>query len=116
MSVVKSFYRTIKDRWQSESGYRQVLIIAFPLILSTGSWSVQQFVDRVFLTWYSPEAVAAAMPAGLLNFTIMSFFLFIFVFFIFFASQYYVANQNQRIGPAIWQGNYVALWAFILIE
>lgn len=109
MSVVKSFYRTIKDRWQSESGYRQVLVIAFPLILSTGSWSVQQFVDRVFLTWYSPEAVAAAMPAGLLNFTIMSFFLGIAGYVSTFAAQYYGANQHQRIGPAIWQGNYVAL-------
>jgi len=47
--------------------------MAFPLILSTGASSVLHFIDRMFLTWYSPEAIAAAMPGGILNFTVMSF-------------------------------------------
>ncbi len=34
--------------------------MAVPLILSTGVWSVLHFVDRMFLAWYSPEAIAAA--------------------------------------------------------
>jgi MATE family multidrug resistance protein len=105
-----SFYRNIQDRWGSESGYRQVLTVAIPLILSTGSWAVQQFVDRIFLTWYSPEAVAAAMPSGLLNFTIMSFFLGIAGYVSTFAAQYYGSGQHQRIGPAIWQGIYIAFF------
>jgi MATE family multidrug resistance protein len=107
--VIKSSFVNIKNRWHAESGYRQVLIVAIPLILSTGSWSVQQFVDRIFLTWYSPEAVAAAMPAGLLNFTLMSLFIGIAGYVSTFAAQYYGAGQYERIGPAIWQGIYVSL-------
>ena len=35
-----------------------------PLILSTGSWSLQGFINRMFLVWHSPESLAAAMPGG----------------------------------------------------
>ena len=56
--------QNLKTRWNDPGGYREVLVIAIPLILSTATWSIQHFVDRMFLTWYSPEAIAAAMPAG----------------------------------------------------
>ena len=65
----------LKNRWNTEGGYREVLVIAIPLILSTATWSVQHFVDRMFLTWYSPETIAAAMPAGMLSFTMISVFM-----------------------------------------
>ena len=64
----------LRRRWHSEGGYREFLGLAFPLILSTASWSIQHFVDRVFLTWYSTEALAAAAPAGMTNFIFLSFF------------------------------------------
>ncbi|HOW99429.1 MAG TPA: MATE family efflux transporter, partial [Deltaproteobacteria bacterium] len=69
------FLHKLKGRWGSEGGLREVLTLALPLILSTGSWAVQQFVDRMFLTWYSPDSIAAATPAGILNFTVMSLFI-----------------------------------------
>ena len=31
------------------------------------------FVDRMFLLWHSTEAMAAAMPAGMLHFTLLCF-------------------------------------------
>ena len=62
----------IQKRWSEENGYRVVLKMAVPLILSTGAWAIQQFIDRIFLTWYSPEAIAAALPAGISNFTLFS--------------------------------------------
>ena len=37
-----------EERWRADGGYREFLQIAFPLILSTASWSIQHFVDRVF--------------------------------------------------------------------
>lgn len=97
-----------KKRWHSEGGYRQFLVIAFPLILSTGALSVQHFVDRMFLSWYSPEAIAAAMPAGMLNFCIMSLFIGTAGYVNTFVAQYFGAGQKHRIGPAVWQGIYVS--------
>ncbi|MGD2271244.1 MAG: MATE family efflux transporter [Desulfobacterales bacterium] len=92
-----------------EGGYREVLVIAIPLILSTASWSVQHFVDRMFLAWYSPETIAAAMPAGMLHFSIVSIFMGTAGYVSTFVAQYYGAQQYQRIGPALWQAVYVSI-------
>ena len=99
----------LKDRWNIAGGYREVLVIAIPLILSTATWSVQHFVDRMFLSWYSPEAIAAAMPAGMLNFSITSIFMGTAGYLSTFVAQYYGAKRFHRIGPALWQGVYVSL-------
>ena len=61
-------FSSVLNRWHTPGGYREFFSIAMPLILSTASWSIQHFVDRVFLTWHSTEALAAALPAGIANF------------------------------------------------
>ena len=98
----------LKHRWSNEGGYREVLKIAVPLIMSTGAWSIHHFVDRMFLAWYSPEALAAAMPAGMVNFTFMAFFIGTAGYVSTFVAQYHGAKRNDRIGPAAWQGIYFA--------
>ena len=99
----------LSSRWQTPGGYREVLFMAVPLILSTGAWSVLHFVDRMFLTWYSPEAIAAAMPAGILNFTIMSLFIGTAGYVNTFVAQYHGSEKFERIGPSLWQGIYISL-------
>lgn len=101
--------RAVANRWRSPCGYRDVLTVAFPLILSTGSGSLQHFVDRMFLAWYSPEAIAAAMPAGILNFAVMSFFIGTASYVSAFVAQYSGAAREHRIGPAVWQGVYLSV-------
>jgi len=105
----------LKKRWNSSGGYREVLVIATPLILSTATWSVQHFVDRMFLTWYSPEAIAAAMPAGMLHFSMVSIFMGTAGYVSTFVAQYYGAKRYNRIGPALWQGVYVSIIGGIII-
>ena len=105
----------LKNRWNRDGGYREVLVVAVPLILSTATWSVQHFVDRMFLTWYSPETIAAAMPAGMLNFTIISLFMGTAGYVSTFVAQYYGAKRYHRIGPAIWQGIYISLFGGLVL-
>ncbi len=107
-------FRYLSHRWQSEGGYREFLGLAFPLILSTASWSIQHFVDRVFLSWYSTEALAAAAPAGMTNFIFLSFFLGIAQYVNTFVAQYTGARRPERVGPAVWQGVYLALFSGLL--
>ncbi len=107
--IFRATTQSLNNRWRCEGGYREVLAIAIPLILSTGAWGIQHFVDRMFLTWYSPEAIAAAMPAGILNFTIMSLFLGTAGYVSTFVAQYHGASRCERIGPILWQGMYVAI-------
>ena len=73
------------------------------------AWTVQHFVDRMFLTWYSTEAVAASMPASILNFTISCLFTGTATYVNTFVAQYYGAKRYSRIGPAVWQGMYFTL-------
>ncbi len=99
----------IRHRWNSPGGYRELLRIAIPLILSTSAWSIQHFVDRMFLTWYSPETIAAAMPASVFNFTIMSLFIGTAGYISTFVAQYHGSKQFRNIGPIVWQGIYIAI-------
>ena len=75
MKFLKSFTKLQKKRWFEDGGYREVLVIAVPLILSTGAWSLLQFIDRMFLSWYSSDAIAAVMPAGMASFALICMFI-----------------------------------------
>jgi MATE family multidrug resistance protein len=63
----------------------------------------------MFLAWYSPEAIAAAMPAGMVHFSIVSIFMGTAGYVSTFVAQYYGAKHYHRIGPALWQGVYISL-------
>jgi MATE family multidrug resistance protein len=114
---MKEFFQTtirnITHRWDAESGYREVLKLAFPLILSTGSITIQQFIDRMFLTWYSPEAIAAAAPGGIVSFTLQCLFIGTTAYVNTFVAQYFGAKQYDKIAQAVWQGIYFAIAAGI---
>ena len=109
MSATIEIGNYLKNRWSAPSGYREVLAIAGPLILSTSSWSIQHVVDRMFLCWYSPSAMAAALPAGALNFTFIAFFVGTASYVNTFVAQYHGAKRPERIGPSIWQAIYFSL-------
>ena len=89
--------------------------MAAPLILSTGSWSLQIFVDRVFLSWYGRDALAACLPAGMLHFTFSSLFIGTVAYVNTFVAQYWGAGQRDRVGPAVWQGIYLGLASGVMI-
>jgi MATE family multidrug resistance protein len=69
----------------------------------------------MFLTWYSPETIAAAMPAGMLHFSMVSIFMGTAGYVSTFVAQYYGAKRYHRIGPALWQGVYMSLLGGLLI-
>ncbi|MBC8374700.1 MAG: MATE family efflux transporter [FCB group bacterium] len=105
----------ITTRWGSEFGYRHILIVAFPLILSTGSWSIQQFVDRMFLSWHSEEALAAAMPAGILNFVFICLFIGTVSYAGTFVSQYVGAKEDHKVGTVLWHSFYLSLFGAVVL-
>jgi len=90
--------------WSRRCGGRQVLALALPLVVSTASWTVMHFVDRMFLLWHSTQAMAAAMPGGLLHFTLLCFPLGMATYVNTFVAQYHGAGHPERIGLAVWQG------------
>lgn len=96
-------------------GWKEVLTVAYPLILSSMSMTIMHFIDRVFLSWYSTDAIAAALPGGITAFTIIAFFSGVSRYTNTFVAQYYGAREYRRCGQEIWQGIYFSLLAAALI-
>ncbi len=101
--------------WRQPSGGREVLRLAFPLIVASISWTLMLFIDRMFLLWHSKEAMGAALPAALIWFTLICFPLGICTFVNTFVSQYHGAKRPWRIGPTVWQGVWVAVFTTPLL-
>ncbi|HAS83721.1 MAG TPA: MATE family efflux transporter, partial [Verrucomicrobia bacterium] len=96
-------------------GMAQVLRVAIPLIMASSGHALRLFADRVMLAWYSPTAIAAAMPAGLACFCLMCFFLGTAGYASTFVAQYAGAGERKRIGLSIWQGVYIALAGGVVV-
>ena len=101
--------------FRGPGGCWEVLQIALPLVLSTSAFTVQMFVDCVFLTWYGDETMPAAMYGGLTSFVIFSFFLGTATYVNTFVAQYDGAGQSKRIGASVWQGIYFSVAAGLLM-
>ena len=101
--------------WSGAGGGREVLVIAYPLILGHMSFTLQTFVDRLFLTWYSPEAVAGrsrrSSPSGSSSACSWARASTSTTF----VAQYLGAGLKERIGPALWQGIYFSAAAGLLV-
>lgn len=102
-------------RWRQPAGYREILYMAVPLAMSTGAVSLQHFVDRVMLSRFSTESMAAALPASLAAFTLTSVFLGTASYATTFVAQYFGAGRKDRVGPAIWQAIWFSLAATLLL-
>jgi MATE family multidrug resistance protein len=101
--------------WSGPGGGRDVLAVAYPLILSQMSFTLQTFVDRLFLTWYSPEAVAGAVTGLFATWGLIGLFVGTGEYLTTFVAQYLGARRPERIGPAMWQGIYFSLLAGLCI-
>lgn len=101
--------------WQAPGGLREVARMALPLIISTASWTLMQFTDRVFLLWHSADAVAAALPAGMLSLAVVCVPLGIAGYVSTFVAQYHGARRPHRIGVAVWQAVGVGVLAVPLV-
>lgn len=93
------------DKTQAPAGsLRELLQIAFPLVISNGSLSLMTVVDRAFLTGLDVHALAASMPAAMLSWTTMSLFLGVVAYSGAFLSQYEGAGRRDRVAATLWQG------------
>lgn len=98
-----------------DGGCAAVLRVAFPLIVASSGHALRLFADRVMLSSYSREAISASMPAGLLCFAAMSFFIGTAGYVNSFVAQYTGAGREERVGLAIWQGLYLSFLGGLVV-
>jgi MATE family multidrug resistance protein len=107
--------RAIKRRWRSSSGYKEVLVLAIPLIITTSSGGLQSFIDRMFLSWFDSNALAATVPATMICITLTSLFIGTASYVGVFVAQYYGAQDYKKIGAVVWQGFYIIGLSLVVV-
>ncbi len=100
---------------QKPHKYRQVINVSLPLVVSMATTMVMEFTDRIFLANYSLESIAAAFPAGIAVFIFISFLLGTAGYINVFIAQYTGAGALQRVGAALWQGIYFAIFSGVIM-
>lgn len=100
-----------RERWHGPGGGRELLALAWPLIVSNSFWTLQIAIDRILLSQSSSAEVAAAMPAAMLFWTPFNFVFHTTSYVTTFVAQYTGAGRNGRVGPAVWQSIWFAVLA-----
>jgi len=94
--------------------FKELIKVAYPLMLTSSTFIIMSFIDRLFLSWHSQEEIAACTTAGLVSFTIVAFFVGVATYVETFVAQYYGAKRYNEIGKILWQGFYFAIVAGVL--
>jgi MATE family multidrug resistance protein len=91
----------LRDRWNGHGGGRELLALAWPLILSNSIWTLQITLDRVFLGQHASADLAASLPAVMLFWTLISLFQHTANYATTFVAQYLGAGRPHRVGEQL---------------
>jgi MATE family multidrug resistance protein len=100
---------------QKKVSYRELFRVALPLIITSASFTMLHFCDRMFLSWYSPVSIQAVVPAGILSFTLISFFMALCAMANSFVAQYYGAGEYENCSRSVAQALFMACLSAPLI-
>lgn len=81
---------------------RGLVRLALPLAASTGLGFFLHYVNRTVLSWHSPEALAASLPAGMLAWTFQGLFIVSCGYLGVFAAQHVAAGDRREAGAMAW--------------
>lgn len=104
-----------QDKLPHAGSLKELLQVALPLMISSGSVSLMHIANRTFLTWDSRESLAAVLPSGILHWTIMSLVFGTVQYANTFVAQYEGAGRRDRVAASVWQGIYVSLCGGVLL-
>ncbi len=94
---------------------RELLRVSVPLIISYTASATMYVVDRIYLSWYSVDALAASLPAGVLHWNLAALALGTVTYCNAFIGQYVGAGEPRRVGPVLWQGLYLSIVFAVLV-
>ncbi|MCL2744394.1 MAG: MATE family efflux transporter [Planctomycetaceae bacterium] len=97
--------------WTRPCGGFDVLRQAIPIIISGGSISIMIFTDRMFLMWYSADAMTASMQGGMLYWSIVAVPAHLAAYATAFVAQYNGSGKYHRVSSIVWQGIWLGLIA-----
>lgn len=105
----------LRKRSKEPQGYAEILRVGLPLVVGMASSTVMQFTDRLFLSRYSVDAIAAALPASIVSITITLTLMGFCGYTSVLIAQYVGSGALRRVGSALWQGIWGALLGGVLL-
>ncbi|MFO0424920.1 MAG: MATE family efflux transporter, partial [Planctomyces sp.] len=93
----------------------ELIRVALPLVLSAGSHSMMSAADRMILTGYSADALAAVTPASMLHWTSVCIPLGTILYANTFIAQFDGAGRKDRMIASLWQSVWLAIISGILL-
>ncbi len=91
------------------SGLREVLHLAWPLVLNNSVWTLQIFTDRALVAQHDSEEFAATLNAMVMFWALFNLFFHSTGYVATFVAQYSGAGRPRRIGPVVGQAIYTAI-------
>ncbi len=85
-------------------GWRELMKVAWPLIINSGAFALLNFCDRIFLSWHSEAEFRASLPAGILFFTMVCGFMALAGFTNTFVAQFWGTGDKEGCARATAQG------------
>ena len=85
------------DRKYPDSSLRELVRVALPLMLSSGTQSLMNATDRIMLAGCSEDALAAVTPASMLYWSVVCIPMGVVLYANTFISQYEGAGRLDRM-------------------
>ncbi len=95
--------------------YREILIIALPMVASQASETTMFFFDRLFLSRVNITVMSAALSGGISNFVFQSFFIGLIGYINALVAQFYGAGKLQHGRKTLSQGIILSFIAWPII-
>lgn len=100
---------------QFPGSFREILGVALPVIAGMAAQTVMMFCDRMFLARHSVWELQAALPAGILAFTLICLFQGAAGYASTFVSQNHGAGNPRGVAISYAQGVFIALFSAPLL-
>jgi MATE family multidrug resistance protein len=98
-----------------ETSIRYMLKLAGPMIVTTVSFTIMQFVDRFMVSLLGTNALAAILPAGFLSFVPASFAMAAIISVNTFVSQSLGRGEKDKCANYCWQSIYLGAAYFLVV-
>lgn len=98
-----------------QASLRELWFLSYPLIITMAAQVIMQFADRVFLSWFSHDALAACVPGGVLAMTFAALFMGLASYTSVFIAQYCARKRKASVTISLWQGVWLAVISSLIL-
>ncbi len=113
MTLLKKYF----SGYHEPGGIKELLMLAFPMVISTACDGIMTFTDRLFLSRVGPEQMNAALGGGVTMQMLMFFFVGLTGYSTALVAQYLGAGEKSKTTKAAFQAILVTIvaWPVILL-